>query len=102
MEIKIILEKDETGCVSQGKTEKEALKNIREAVKLYVKRGKNMTLRIILEPSDEGGFTVTVPALPGCISEGETREEAIMNIKEVVHLCLEPVIPTQRPVKLKF
>lgn len=36
-----------------------------------------MKLRIVLERSDEGGYTVTVPSLPGCISEGETREEAL-------------------------
>ena len=50
-----------------------------------------MNLRIILEPSDEGGFTVIVPSLPGCISEGETRDEAISNISEAVELYLEPV-----------
>jgi predicted RNase H-like HicB family nuclease len=50
-----------------------------------------MKLTIILEPSDEGGYTVTVPSLPGCISEGETREEAIQNIREAIALYLEPV-----------
>ncbi len=50
-----------------------------------------MKLHVILEASDEGGFTVTVPALPGCVSEGETREEAIANIKEAIQLYLEPV-----------
>lgn len=50
-----------------------------------------MEIRVILEPSNEGGYTVTVPSLPGCISEGETREEAILNIKEAISLYLEPV-----------
>lgn len=50
-----------------------------------------MKLRIILEPSDEGGFTVYVPALPGCISEGDTREEALRNIHEAIELYLEEV-----------
>ena len=50
-----------------------------------------MNLRIVLEKSDEGGFTVYVPALPGCISEGDTREEAMANIKEAIELYLEPV-----------
>ena len=50
-----------------------------------------MILKIILEPSDDGGYTVTVPALPGCITEGETKEEALYNIKEAIHLYLEPV-----------
>jgi len=50
-----------------------------------------MTLRVVLEPSDEGGFTALVPALPGCISEGNTREEALANIREAIELYLEPV-----------
>ncbi len=45
-----------------------------------------MNLKVILEPSDEGGFTAVVPALPGCISEGDTREEALGNIREAIQL----------------
>ena len=50
-----------------------------------------MRLRIVLEPSEEGGFTVIVPSLPGCISEGDTKEEALENIREAIELYLEPV-----------
>jgi predicted RNase H-like HicB family nuclease len=50
-----------------------------------------MHIRVILEPSDEGGFTVHVPALPGCVSEGETVEDALANIREAIELYLEPV-----------
>ena len=50
-----------------------------------------MTLRIVLEPSEEGGFTAFVPSLPGCISEGRTKEEALENIREAIELYLEPV-----------
>lgn len=50
-----------------------------------------MNLRVILEPSEEGGYTVIVPSLPGCISEGETREEALENIREAIELYFEPV-----------
>jgi len=50
-----------------------------------------MKLRVILEPSEEGGYTVVVPALPGCISEGDTREEALENIREAIALYLEPI-----------
>jgi predicted RNase H-like HicB family nuclease len=46
---------------------------------------------VILESSDEGGYTVYAPALPGCISEGETEEEALDNIREAIELYLEPV-----------
>ena len=49
-----------------------------------------MKIKIVLEPSDEGGFTVYVPGLPGCISEGQTREEALANIQEAIELYLEP------------
>ena len=48
-----------------------------------------MKFNIVLEPSDEGGYTVYVPSLPGCISEGNTIEEAIANIKEAIKLYLE-------------
>lgn len=51
----------------------------------------DMRFQIVLEPSDEGGFTVYVPSLPGCISEGETEEEALSNIREAIELYLEPV-----------
>ena len=47
-----------------------------------------MKLKIVLEPSDEGGFTVYAPALPGCISEGESEEEALANIREAIELYL--------------
>ncbi len=50
-----------------------------------------MRFKVILEPSDEGGFTVYVPSLPGCISEAETEEEALVNIREAIELYLEPV-----------
>jgi len=50
-----------------------------------------MRFKVVLEPSDEGGYTVYVPSLPGCISEGETVEEALKNIREAIELYLEPV-----------
>jgi predicted RNase H-like HicB family nuclease len=50
-----------------------------------------MRIKVILEASDEGGYTVYVPSLPGCISEGETTEDALTNIREAIELYLEPV-----------
>ena len=50
-----------------------------------------MKLKVVLEPSDEGGYSVLVPSLPGCISEGETLDEALANIREAIELYLEPV-----------
>ena len=50
-----------------------------------------MKFRVLLEPSDEGGYTVYVPTLPGCVSEGDTVDEAMRNIQEAIELYLEPV-----------
>lgn len=50
-----------------------------------------MVFKVVLEPSEEGGYTALVPALPGCISEGETVQEAMRNIREAVELYLEPL-----------
>ena len=50
-----------------------------------------MKLRVVLEPSEAGGYTVTVPVLPGCISEGDSRDEALANIEDAIQLYLEPV-----------
>ena len=50
-----------------------------------------MKFRVVLEPSEEGGFTAIVPGLPGCVSEGETREEVLANVREAIALYLEPV-----------
>ena len=50
-----------------------------------------MTVQVIFEPSDEGGYTISVPALPGCISEGNSREEALSNIQEAITVYLETV-----------
>jgi predicted RNase H-like HicB family nuclease len=47
-------------------------------------------LKVVLEPSEEGGYTIYVPS-PGCISEGDTEEEALINIREAIELYLEPV-----------
>jgi predicted RNase H-like HicB family nuclease len=50
-----------------------------------------VNLKVVLEPSDEGGYTVYVPSLPGCISEGDTLNDALTNIQEAIELYLEPV-----------
>ena len=50
-----------------------------------------MRFKVVLEKSDEGGYTAYVPSLPGCISEGDTKEEALKNIQEAIELYLEPV-----------
>jgi len=51
---------------------------------------RRMKLQVVLQKSEEGGFTAFVPALPGCISEGNTREQALTNLREAIELYLEP------------
>jgi predicted RNase H-like HicB family nuclease len=48
-----------------------------------------MKYTVILEPQDEGGYTVRCLELPGAISQGETKEEALANIKEAIELVIE-------------
>jgi predicted RNase H-like HicB family nuclease len=50
-----------------------------------------MKLKVVLEASEEGGYTAHVPSLPGCISEGDNKSEALTNIKKAIELYLEPV-----------
>ena len=53
----------------------------------------------IFEPDEkEGGFTVTIPSLPGCISEGDTFEEALRNIKEAASLYIEVMQEKKREI----
>jgi len=47
-----------------------------------------MKFKVVLEPQEKG-YTVYVPALRGCISQGETKKEALRNIKEAIELYLE-------------
>ncbi|CAG0974764.1 hypothetical protein ANRL4_01496 [Anaerolineae bacterium] len=55
--------------------------------------------QIILIPDEDGvGYTVEVPSLPGCISEGDTLEEAISNIREAIDLYLESLTERGKPI----
>lgn len=54
---------------------------------------------IILEPeAEEGGYTVTVPSLPDCVTQGETMEEAIAMAKDAIRLFVETLIENSEPV----
>lgn len=57
------------------------------------------TRRTVLLNSDEDGyFVVEVPSLPGCISQGKTREEALENIQEAIELYIQTLIEDGEPV----
>ena len=48
-----------------------------------------LTYKVLLQKAPEGGFTVNVPALPGCITEGDTLDEAMSMAKEAIELYVE-------------
>ena len=48
-----------------------------------------MELPILLTPGEDGYLVAECPVIPGCISQGRTREEALVNIREAIELCLE-------------
>jgi len=50
-----------------------------------------MKLKVLVHPAEEGGFWAEVPALPGCVSEGDTFEETLANIREAATGWLEVV-----------
>jgi len=54
-----------------------------------MKKVKICRYNAIFQEEKEGGYSVWVPALPGCCSQGETLEEAVANIKEAITLYLE-------------
>ncbi len=57
-----------------------------------------MRYRVLIEQDEDGVYVVEVPALPGCISQGKTRSEAIDNIKEAIAGYLESLQEHGEPV----
>ena len=53
---------------------------------------------LLIPDPEEGGYTVTVPALPGCITEGDTVEEALANARDAIRLYLEDVVASGEPI----
>ena len=57
-----------------------------------------MKYRVLIEQDEDGFFVAEVPALPGCISQGETRQEALENIREAIAGYLESLKDHHEPV----
>ncbi len=57
-----------------------------------------MKYRVLIEQDEDGMFVAEVPALPGCISQGRTREEAIRNIQEAITGYLESLKAHNEPI----
>lgn len=50
---------------------------------------KVLNYRVIIEQDEDGIFVASAPSIPGCHTQGDTYEEVLKNIKEVIELCLE-------------
>ena len=59
---------------------------------------RQLTYRVLLNREPEGGYTATVPTLTGCITYGETVDEAIMMAKEAIELYVESLVAHNEPV----
>ena len=68
--------------------------------KLFTQRVLSFT--VVFEPDFEvGGFSVTVPALPGCVSEGDTYEEAVTNIREAIQCYVESLLKHNEEIPIE-
>lgn len=59
---------------------------------------KTLQYRVILVPEPEGGYTAKVPAIRGCITYGETIEEAMVMAKDAIEGCLEVLAAEGQPL----
>jgi predicted RNase H-like HicB family nuclease len=61
---------------------------------------ENLSMRytVVLEQEEDGGYVASVPALPGCVSQGDTRAEALSNIREAIELYVEDCRDAGDPV----
>jgi predicted RNase H-like HicB family nuclease len=57
----------------------------------YFSKEYSMKYTVVLQRENDGGYVATVPALPGCVSQGNSREEALRNIGEAIELYLEDI-----------
>lgn len=61
---------------------------------------RHMKFRVIIEQDEDGAFVVEVPSLPGCVTQGETRDEAIRNAREAIEVYLESLRERNEPIPL--
>lgn len=64
----------------------------------YTIADMSFTFQILFRPEPEGGYTVIIPALPGCVTFGETLEEARANANEAAKLYIETLRERQEPI----
>ena len=57
-----------------------------------------MKYRVLIEQDEDGVYVAEAPSLPGCISQGQTREQAMVNIREAIELYLESLAAHNEPI----
>jgi antitoxin HicB len=60
-----------------------------------------MRYTVVPERESDGGYVVSVPALPGCVSQGDNRDEALANIREAIELYVEDCREAGDPVPIE-
>lgn len=56
---------------------------------------------VLIELNEEGGYTITVPSLPGCVTQGDTLEEAIENVREAIAGYIETLKDLGKPIPME-
>ncbi len=64
--------------------------------------GDSLNFRVVVEQDEDGVFVATVPSLPGCISQGKTRVQALTNIKDAIKGYLESLKKHHEPIPPKI
>ena len=59
---------------------------------------RRLKFRIVVETDEDGVFVATVPSLPGCVSQGSTRSEALSNVREAIEGYLESLRERGEPI----
>src|ERR1700756_3422413 len=90
-------------CRRSRRTHRTGAVNIRSFVRLGSGRTRRAGMRytVILEQEPDGGYVVSVPALPGCVSQGNTRSEALANIREAIEIYVEDCRVAGDPVPIE-
>ena len=63
---------------------------------------KKHLLQVVIEQDEDGTYVADCPALKGCYAQGNTFEEAMKNIKDVIQMCLEELKEERKKVDLKY
>ncbi len=62
---------------------------------------QDYTYTVHIEPAEEGGYNVFVPALPGCVTQGDTYEEAVSMAEEAIEGFLEALVMAGEPIPVE-